>query len=162
MVYRSFLTQIHKPTRITLTSATLIDHIYINDIHAQSNSGIIINDVADHFGTFIIKTNKHNTHQKEHIMKRIFSDINILRFKDLLNETDFSSIYDEICPDKCYNNFIEKFKRNFDIAFPSKKIKSNKKFVKRDPWMTLRLLTSLHTKLKLLYKKLKNLISENV
>ena len=90
MVYRSFLTQIHKPTRITLTSATLIGHIYTNDIHAQSNSGIIINDVADHFGTFIIKTNKHKTHQKEHIMKRIFSDINILRFKDLLNETYFS------------------------------------------------------------------------
>ena len=97
---RSFLTQIHKPTRITLTSATLIDHIYTNDIHAQSDSGIIINDVADHFGTFIMKTNKHKTHQKEHIMKRIFSDINILQFKDLLNETDFSAIYDEICPDK--------------------------------------------------------------
>ena len=32
---RSFLTHIHKPTRITLTSATLIDHIYTNDIDAR-------------------------------------------------------------------------------------------------------------------------------
>ena len=60
MVYKSFLTQIHKPTRITLTSATLVDHIYTNDVLAQSNSDIIINDVADHFGTFIIQTNKQN------------------------------------------------------------------------------------------------------
>ena len=80
----------------------------------------------------------------------------------MLNETDFSSIYDEICPDKSYNNFIEKFKRNFDIAFPSKKIKPNKKFVKRDPWMPLGLLASLRTKSKLLNKKLKNPTPENV
>ena len=121
-----------------------------------------MNDVADHFGTVIVKTNKHKTHQKEQTMKRIFSDINILRFKDLLNETDFLSIYEEICPDKSYNNFIEKCKNNFDIAFPSKKIKPNKEFVKRDPWMTLGLLTSLRTKSKLLNKKLKNPTPENV
>ena len=40
------------PTRVTRTSATLIDHFYTNDIASSTSSGIIINDVADHFATF--------------------------------------------------------------------------------------------------------------
>ena len=34
------------------SSATLIYHIYTNDILSKSTSGIIITDVADHFGNF--------------------------------------------------------------------------------------------------------------
>ena len=41
-----YLPTITKPTRVTPSTATLIDHCYANDI--------IINDVADHFGTFYI------------------------------------------------------------------------------------------------------------
>ena len=49
-----FLPLISKPTRVTTSSATLIDHMYTNDIASSHHSGIIINDVADHFGTFCI------------------------------------------------------------------------------------------------------------
>ena len=51
-----FLPAITKPTRISHTSATLIDHIYTNNI-TTGKSGIIITDVAYHFGTF------HMTHK---------------------------------------------------------------------------------------------------
>ena len=43
---RGFIPRILKPTH---PSATLFDHILTNDITARSSSGIIINDVADHF-----------------------------------------------------------------------------------------------------------------
>jgi len=43
---RGFIPRILKPTH---PSATLFDHILTNDIAARSSSGIIINDVADHF-----------------------------------------------------------------------------------------------------------------
>ena len=49
-----FLPVITKPTRVGSSSATLIDHMYINHITSSYHSGIIINDVADHFGTFCI------------------------------------------------------------------------------------------------------------
>ena len=46
------------PTRLTSSSATLIDHIYTNKLQS-TNSGIIITDVADHIGVFhITKENK--------------------------------------------------------------------------------------------------------
>ena len=47
-----FLPLITKPTRIAQQSSTLIDHIYSNHNFTSSQSGIIINDVADHYGTF--------------------------------------------------------------------------------------------------------------
>ena len=55
VISQGFLPKITRPTRITPHSATLIDHIYSNDNRPtfQNNiSGIIITDVADHFGTF--------------------------------------------------------------------------------------------------------------
>ena len=56
VISQGFLPKITRP-RITPHSATLIDHIYSNDNRPTSQnsiSGIIITDVADHFGTFHI------------------------------------------------------------------------------------------------------------
>ena len=47
-----YMPVIHQPTRLSFFSATLIDHIYTNDILSKSTYGIIITDVADHLGTF--------------------------------------------------------------------------------------------------------------
>ena len=46
---QGFVPVITEPTRIGHTSASLIDHIYINDLTSRAKSGIIITDVADHF-----------------------------------------------------------------------------------------------------------------
>ncbi len=48
-----FLPVISRPTRISASSATLLDHMYTNDIISSYQSGIIITDVADHFATFV-------------------------------------------------------------------------------------------------------------
>ena len=45
-------------TKPTTSPATLIDHIYSNYISTQVSSGIIITDVADHFGAFLIVKKK--------------------------------------------------------------------------------------------------------
>ena len=52
-----FIPVIYKPTRIITSSATLIDHMYSNIITLSHYSGIIINHVIDHFGTFPSKVN---------------------------------------------------------------------------------------------------------
>ena len=48
----SYIPLITKPTRITETSATLIDHIFINNLDSNDRSntkcGIIISDLSDH------------------------------------------------------------------------------------------------------------------
>ena len=54
-----FLPLITKPTRLSNSSATLIDH-YTNDIYNKGHSGIITTDVADHFGIFTSHMEKSN------------------------------------------------------------------------------------------------------
>ena len=53
-----YIPVIVKSTRITASSATLIDCIYTNNITSRSRSGIIITDVADHFAFFSHYFNK--------------------------------------------------------------------------------------------------------
>jgi len=43
----------HYLTRVTHSMATLLNHMYTNNVSLNSKSGIIVTD-ADHFGTFHI------------------------------------------------------------------------------------------------------------
>ena len=45
---------IDKPTRITDTSATLIDNIFTNELHHNLTSGILFNDISDHLPIFAL------------------------------------------------------------------------------------------------------------
>jgi len=54
-----FSSVITLPTRLASSSATLIDHIYTN--RTQTNSGIVVTDVADNFGVFHITKRRKET-----------------------------------------------------------------------------------------------------
>ena len=49
VISQGYTPHITKPTRVTLSSATLIHHLYSNHHHPTYESGVIITDVADHF-----------------------------------------------------------------------------------------------------------------
>ena len=72
-----FVPLISKPTRVTTSSATLIDHMYTNDITSSHHSAIIINDVADQFGTFCIFQGKLKKSKPSKIKKRSFKQSNV-------------------------------------------------------------------------------------
>jgi hypothetical protein len=159
---RGFLPIITKPTRIFQSSATLIDHIYTNSISSDSSSGIIITDVADHFGTFHIVNNKSINTCNKNQQKRIFSETNLSLFREYLDKSDFSSVIQSSDPDVSYNTFINMYKHIFQMAFPLKHIKPNKKYIKKEPWITSGLLTSMRQKTKLFTKKLKQPTELNI
>ena len=75
-----FLPAISRPTRVCRSSATLIDHIYINNKRDQCKSGIVINDVADHYGIFYCVKQKHNVPHHQTKQKRFITSDNILKF----------------------------------------------------------------------------------
>jgi len=102
-----FLTVISKPTRICASAATLIDHIYTNNVTSVGISGIIITDLADHFGTFYIIQGKHKHKETQQAKIRIFSENNIAKFQILLDQTDFSHILLIKYPNNVYNKFIK-------------------------------------------------------
>ena len=81
VISQGFLPKMTRPTRITPHSATLIDHIYDNRPTFQNNiSGIIITDVADHFGTFRIVSKCKQTPVQTYSKIRQMKTDNILKF----------------------------------------------------------------------------------
>ena len=105
VISNGYLPVITKPTRICSSSATLIDHIYTNDISSTHHSGIIITDVADHFGTFLITHNEKH-HRATSIKTRSFSQANIQLFKENLDAQSFQFIHNIKCPNTAYDEFI--------------------------------------------------------
>ncbi len=72
------------PTRITQRSATLIDHISSSIKDDKDNSGILINDLSDHFATFYIRDLKVEKCPKQKIKIRKINQENTYAFKSLL------------------------------------------------------------------------------
>ena len=54
MLSSSFYPLISRPTRITSTSATLIDNIFINSLEDNFTCGLILTDISDHLPIFQI------------------------------------------------------------------------------------------------------------
>ena len=73
---------------------------------------------------------------------------NTIKFKNLLDQTDFTEISQIDCPDEAYNKCMQLYKSAFNSSFPLKSLKPNKLYVKREPWVTPDLLACLHIKSK--------------
>ena len=138
-----FLPMITKPTRITQSSATLIDHIFTNNL-AEATSGIIITDVSDHFAVFYIAHSAKSRQAAENVqMRRHFSEQNYAKFRQDLETADFSEVNEADCPNKAYHIFINKIKTSVDLAFPVSECRKSANCVKYQPWITSGLKVSL-------------------
>ena len=126
-----------KPTRIAHTSATLLDHIYSNSINDQTINGIVLSDVSDHFGMFHLETSYLKKQLQTPMLKRTYSELNIDKFNNMLTATNFEDLLDMNDPELAYSLFMDKYKYCFYECFPEKltKLKMNKKYVKKEPWM---------------------------
>ena len=89
--------------------STLIDHIYSNATSQNYDSGIIISDVADHFGTFYASRKCSRTDHPIYTRTRQMKQANISNFKQL-SSTDFNSVLSNECPNSAYNTFLHKVK----------------------------------------------------
>ena len=110
---------INKPTRITNVSATLIDHIWTNDLNYYS-SGILYTSVSDHFPVFssfsppIIKSNS----AKVVFKKRIINNTNIEAFSSELSNYTLDDLPHELELNEAYDKFIDKFTYFYNKHFP--------------------------------------------
>jgi len=162
MLTHGYIPQITKPTRITNQSATLIDNIFSNNIEQENNSGIIITSVADHYGILhIVKKRKLSSTPATREI-RIFSKKNVQFLCDMLHNSDFSNVLGENNPNRAYDMYMETFNDCFNIAFPTKKVKLTRKYIKRSPWITDGILTSSIRKSRLLHKKAKKPTQHNI
>ena len=103
----------NKPTRFTIHSANVIDHIITNSVtgHNDFKSAIIKTDWSDHFPIpFAIKTNE--TTQRPIVKstyKRFYSEKNIDKFKNILRNRNWDDIKKTEDPNKAYKSFLNIF-----------------------------------------------------
>ena len=144
-----------KPTRITDTSATIIDNILTN-CHENIRTRIILTDITDHLPTVYFKNlkglNQTQNPSSKYVYKRNHTDDNIDRFRNRLSKVNWNEILDGDEVNSDYNKFLNKFNELYDECIPVKKCKLNRKKHPKSPWITKGLLKSINTKNKL-YKQ---------
>ena len=82
---------INKPTRITDTSATTLDHIYSNSLHKISVSGVLISDISDHLPTFCVMTSNIERNLTPKLRIREMKKFNIEAFSEEISNSLESS-----------------------------------------------------------------------
>ena len=145
---------INRPTRVTKSSAAIIDHIVTStliDSHIQS--GIIKTDISDHFAVFsLLKTDLEQTNIKKTIIKRDINEDSTKYLKTIFNSTDWELLTQTSSTNDSYNMFLESFIKIYDQAFPERKIEIKQKNLS-SPWISKGLRKSSKRKQRL-YEKI--------
>ena len=165
-----FVQMISRPTRITEHSATLIDHIYINTLSTISSTGVLINDISDHLGTYVnfnfgrnfIINDKNCNSQTRPCRK--FSKENTERFTKLIDDESWDSTRQEQNTQSKYDNFTDTFAKHYNTAFPENTNASTKRKNQRrnpKPWILHWLEDATNRKNKLYHEFIKSPTTAN-
>lgn len=145
----SFLSLINRPTRITATSATLIDNIFTNCTNLENSfQGLLVTDVSDHLPIFYVEHQQtHISTNDEYIIRRNMSQRNRLAFENAIVNFDWNEMYQISDIQLAFSWFHSKFLKLYNVHFPKRKIKL--KYNTRKMWLTDELKDSIKTKNKL-------------
>lgn len=140
---------ITKPTRVTQTSASLIDHIWTNNIHCHVTSGILHSTISDHFPVFASFTTNRtltsNTHKTISTTK--ITDEYINNFKLELSSYQWKQDI-KFNVEVDYDNYISKFSQLYMKHFPTIDIQIKDKFTTK-PYITPAIRNSIKQRHKL-------------
>ena len=143
-----FYPTILRPTRITDTSATLIDNIFVNVHDDRLGSGIWLADISDHLPVYVTLPyeNKSFVAPINVIQKRIYSEENMDKFKNHIREIDWSPVYNAIGTDSKFDVFSQVISELHDMYFPLKTVRIMKPKNLIKPWITPSILNSIKKK----------------
>ena len=153
----SFFHIISVPTRVTKSSATLIDHILTNSLHSNITPGVVRYDISDRFPIYAIFSNFPKKQTSKIYYRRDFRNYDN---ENLANNVESSlSIFffnsDCITPsnyDKTFETFIAIIKTEIDKLAPVTKLSRRKSKLALKPWIAKGVWVSIKKKQKL-YKK---------
>ena len=139
---------ITKPTRVTRTTATLIDNIFTNDIDTQYDSGIIIVDVSDHLPIFsmCVKSIKNTIITKTMKTVRQIKEDNIIALNRELASLAWDRVLLEEDTNTAYDQFTSELMRVYHKCCPLKYVKLNKRTDPVKPWVTSGLVNACRKK----------------
>jgi hypothetical protein len=144
---------ITKPTRITKSSATLIDNIFTNT-EKQTKSGILTTDISDHLTPFLIIKSTELKKETEKVSFRKCNKENLDHLNLLLKTQDWTEMITASTQQEKYDIFETTFQSHFNLTCPRVSKLPNKRQDKQQPWMTQGLLISRLKKEKLHLKSI--------
>jgi hypothetical protein len=156
----SFFPFITKPTRITETTATLIDNIFCNNIQQYVHTnGILCNDITDHYPVFSINQGIPMLSRHKYIKTRSINQSNKTMFIEKISAVDWSVVLGSVDAKESFSVFYKNFCDLFYECFPLKTVKVG--YYNRKPWLTHGLKQSIKYKNMLYAKFRKQPSSEN-
>lgn len=111
-----------KPTRVTNTTASIIDQIWTTEIDSNMNKFIVHSDITDHFpvmSQFKQNIRDHFTNIPRYIHERIICNGSINSFNNDFQLIDWSNVICLNSPNKSYNLFHTTFNNLFHDHFPT-------------------------------------------
>ena len=117
----NLLPVISKPTRITQSTATLIDHIFAQNINENSKSGILLESLSDHCPTYyLLGENIEARNLKEKKTRtRVINETNKEKFKEMLSSHNWNDVLEENRPKQAFAIFFNVIGRYYEELFPS-------------------------------------------
>ena len=149
MTNSGFLLTNFKASRIQNNSSSLIDHILTNSKSNILTSGSIIEDISDHFITFLQPNIQKSKSKPLKVKHRIYSKANLENFKRDLYLTNWEDVSNSTDVNTCYDKFWSVYSQLHDSNFPLSTGRFNRNFHRISDFMTPGLLISRRTKIKL-------------
>ena len=161
-----YIPLITRPTRITKSTATLIDNIFTNNLSRTEHlNGILFNDISDHLPIFTIT--EHEMHintvssETDSYATRTIRKKSLESFSRSLKTCDWLTTLSKNDPAESFKAFFAEFSDHYAKSFPGKMTKCKSTRRSDNLWITKGLRKSSKTK-EVLYKKfLKNPTSKN-
>jgi len=111
------------PTRITNTSETLIDTVFIDtSIYDKTQIKPVINGISDHDAQFLYLYKSNITYQQKKyplkIKTRLINELTLSHFNSLLQEENWEQVYKSSHVNETFNKFHDTLLRNYEAGFP--------------------------------------------
>ena len=149
----NIIPSIYKPTRVTHTSATLIDNIYVDsDLCKNLKSHIVTTDISDHYLCLTcIQEDMLDRKTTESLRIRKITDSTMRNMNASLSNRNWT-ILENMSPSEASEFLINEIQLVMNFYAPEKTVKMNTRSQYLEPWMTQALRVSSQ-KCWLLYKK---------
>ena len=148
----NLLPTITKPTRISKTSATLIDNILISKkLQPNYESLIIVDDLSDHLPCLVKLKNFKPTGTKIFILKRVINNKAVKNISEDLSKIDWNMKMKDKPASDSFHAFHSELSITLNKHAPEKLVRIKEKRVK-NPWMSKGLKNSV-IKSKKLYER---------
>ena len=143
----SLLPVISKPTRITNTTATLLDHIYVTSPY-KILPGIIVDNTSDHMPTFLIRADLFNSFHNSlnnRVTYRKINEESLMHLYNYLNSCNLMTIAEDNDSVAGLTELLNILQTEYNRFCPiNSKIISYKSLHK--PWITPNIISNLKKK----------------